>query len=615
MKLLFFVGFIFYTHLSTAQQIKEIYVSPSGLDSHPGTYDHPFKTLGKVTEAMGTMDTHQLEKIVVWMNAGVYPLINPILIDSSVKKSDVLVQFKAVEGSEPIISGAIALEEWTSSGQGLWVSKISNDIAPFRELFVQGKRAIRARHPNNEYLRVKEVGTDRRTNFTYHAGDFPQPKKPEEVELALLHDWSITRIPIAHIDVETHSIHAVDSIGAKDLNFFNLDNWEPNPRYYLENSFEFLDAEYEWFLDSAASKVYLKLPPDMDPSQLSIEVPLAESLLVVEGSEQNPISNISFEGISFKYCRWNIPNDTYAGIQACHFDTQKGKIAWEVVPAAIRTTWASNILFENCEFSSLGGSGIWLGTGTKNSTIRKCRITDISGNGIMIGEGQDRHVAGGPWWKTAPQQAAIGNKVVDSDISACGLQFYGAVGIWCGLTAETLLKNNEIHNLPYTGISMGWMWSPEATPCRDNTIEQNHIHHIMQKLSDGGGIYMLGLQPGSKIVGNHIHDISVNAGRAESNGMFLDEGTKEVLVENNLIYNIAKSPLRFHRASTNIVKNNYLFSLSTIPGIMYNRTLPEDIEKEGNHFIDGKNVDFNQILNETILKFGTSNLNLAKPPK
>jgi hypothetical protein len=233
----------------------------------------------------------------------------------------------------------------------------------------------------------------------------------------------------------------------------------------------------------------------------------------------------------------------------------------------------------------------------------------------MIGEGQDRIVAGGPWWKTAPQQAAIGNKVVDSDISDCGVQFYGAVGIWCGLTAETKLTNNEIYNLPYTGISIGWMWSPVATPCRDNTIQQNHIHHVMQKLSDGGGIYMLGLQPGSKLVDNHIHDISVNAGRAESNGMFLDEGTKDVLVQNNLIHNIAKSPLRFHRASRNIVKDNYLFSLSTIPGITYNNTLPEDIKKEGNLIIDSENIDFNRILNDTKLKFNKSKIYRATEPK
>ncbi|MCK0132964.1 right-handed parallel beta-helix repeat-containing protein [Arenibacter sp. S6351L] len=602
LKILFFAVFILMANLSLAQEIKEIYVSPSGYDSNSGTYERPFKTLGKATAALVTMDSRKLEKIVVWLNDGIYRISNPIVIDSTIKKSGTPFEFKAVEGSSPTISGAVELKDWSNLGDGIWVSEVPKNLGVFRELFVKGKRAMRARHPNNEYLRVKEVGADRRTNFTYHTGDFPQPKIPGEVELVVLHDWSITRIPIKDISLDSHTITASDSIGAKGLNFFNLDNWEPNPRYYLENDIEFLDAEYEWYLDTSASKIYLKLPMDLEPSQLSIEVPLAESLLAVEGSEQNPISNISFEGIRFKHCRWNIPNQTYAGIQACNFDTQQGNKEWAVVPAAIRTTWAHNIRFKDCEFNSLGGSGIWLGTGTINSTITSCRIRDISGNGVMIGEGQDRLVSGESWWKAAPQQAALGNTVEDCDISDCGVQFYGAVGIWCGLTAETILKNNEIYNLPYTGISIGWMWSPEPTPCRDNTIAENHIHHVMQKLSDGGGIYMLGLQPGSKLIDNNIHDISVNAGRAESNGMFLDEGTKDVLVENNLIYNIAKSPLRFHKASTNFVKNNYLFSNGETPAIAYNNTLPENIHQEGNREISTDDPNYIVALKKAVSK-------------
>ncbi|MCM4149967.1 right-handed parallel beta-helix repeat-containing protein [Arenibacter sp. N53] len=615
LKILFFTVLILMAKLTLAQEIREIYVSPSGYDSNPGTFEKPIKTLHKATAILGNMDSSKLPKIVVWLNDGIYRISNPIVIDSTVKNSGIPFEFKAVKGSKPTISGALELREWTNLGDGIWVSKIPKNLVGFRELFVKGKRAVRARHPNNEYLRVNEVGADRRTNFTYRTGDFPHPKNPKEVELVVLHDWSITRIPIKNIDKNINSISAADWIGAKGLDFFNLDNWEPHPRYYLENDIEFLDMEYEWYLDSHASKVYLKLPLNIDPVQLYIEVPIAESLLIVLGSEQRHISNVSFEGINFQHCKWDIPNQTYAGIQACHFDTQKGDKEWAVVPAAIRTSWGTNIRFENCEFSSLGGSGIWLGTGSSNCTIKNCKLQDISGNGIMIGEGQDRLVSGEPWWKVAPQQAVLGNTVEDCDISNCGVQFYGAVGIWCGLTAKTVLKKNEIYNLPYTGISIGWMWSPEPTPCRDNTIENNHIHHVMQSLSDGGGIYMLGLQPGSKLIGNHIHDISVNAGRAESNGMFLDEGTKDVLVENNLIYNIAKSPLRFHRASTNMVKDNYLFSHSTIPGIAYNSTMEEDIEKVGNQVINSEKEDFDKILNKTISKFRKSLINLSTIPK
>jgi hypothetical protein len=104
----------------------------------------------------------------------------------------------------------------------------------------------------------------------------------------------------------------------------------------------------------------------------------------------------------------------------------------------------------------------------------------------------------------------------------------------------------------------------------------------MNILSDGGGIYMLGLQPGSAIRNNHIHNVEINAGRAESNGMFLDEGITDVIVENNLIYNIAKSPLRFHKATTNLVKGNFLFCTGGNPPIRYNATKEEYIQKVDN---------------------------------
>jgi hypothetical protein len=176
-------------------------------------------------------------------------------------------------------------------------------------------------------------------------------------------------------------------------------------------------------------------------------------------------------------------------------------------------------------------------------------------------------------------------------ISETGQQFFGAVGIWSGITAQTQIIHNQISNLPYTGISVGWHWSNEPTPCREVRIEGNHIHDIMKTLSDGGGIYVLGLQPGGKITNNHIHHVDINAGRAESNGMFLDEGTTDMTVANNLIHDIAKSPLRFHRATTNLVQDNVLVCGEGIPPVRYNRTEEKDIVMKGNLILSATNEE------------------------
>jgi hypothetical protein len=113
------------------------------------------------------------------------------------------------------------------------------------------------------------------------------------------------------------------------------------------------------------------------------------------------------------------------------------------------------------------------------------------------------------------------------------------------LARDTRIANNEIANHPYTGVSVGWMWNPTATPAGGNIVSQNHIHHVMQVLSDGGGIYTLGRQPGTRLVENVIHDVPLNVGRAEPNGMFLDEGSDQIEIVGNVIYGTDRSPLRY----------------------------------------------------------------------
>lgn len=587
---------------------KEIYVSPKGNDKNMGTMEQPIATVVQARKlAIENLKSGITNEVSIWLDDGIYQIFEPLVFEPlNDEENKSKISFKAVGSTEPIISGGVQLLGWKKNKNGLWETQLPemlNKIKGVRELFVDDERAIRARFPNDDYLRVKKVGEDRRTNFYFEEGDFPIPENQNEMELILFHDWSVSRIGINEISKAEKKLTAVDSIGARTPVFFNLDNWEPNPRYFLENAIEFIDSDYEWFYDSKKSKIYLQLPELKNPELMQIFVPVAEELISIIGNENQLLDNIHFEGISFKHCKWEIPETGYAGIQACHFDPGKNSVGWEVVPAAISVSWSENISFRNCNFQNLGGSGIWFGTGCKNCIISNSGFYDISGNGIMIGEGRDRELNGEKWWKVSPEQVALANTIENCRITSCGEQFFGAVGIWCGLTAETTIRNNEISELPYTGISIGWMWSPEPTPCRQNVVVGNHIHHIMKILSDGGGIYMLGLQPGSKLTNNHIHDVEINAGRAESNGMFLDEGTTNVVVANNLIYNIAKSPLRFHRATKNLVQNNYLFCIGENPPIRYNATNEADIEKIDNKVFSTTDANYSTELKMIISKW------------
>ncbi len=595
-----FIPIILFFIVSCSAKRTEFYVSPDGNDSNRGTQKRPFLSLQKAIDAI---PTDQPGDYKIWLADGTYQLNKEIVVSSDrFNSQDIHMAIKAETGSTPVISGGIKPEDWIRNRDGFWELSIVSEKGP-EELYINGNRALRARFPNEGYLRVKQVGEDRRTNFYFEENEFPVPANAKDVELVFLHDWSISRIKVKELDFETHKLTAVDSVGAKKPAFFNLDNWEQHPRYFLENDIAFIDNDYEWCYNSEQKKVYLKLPENQNPENIEIVIPVAESLVSIEGDKSNTVKNIAFEGITFQYCAWQIPELGYCGVQACHFDPRPESQGWTVVPAAVQAKWAENISFTDCEFKNLGTSGVWLGTGCKNCKVVNSKVIDVAGNGIMIGEGQDRLVDLEPWWKQFPEDAATGNSILNCTIMQSGAQFFGAVGIWCGLTAETTIQNNHIYDLPYTGISIGWMWSPVPTPCRDNNIDGNHIHHILNVLSDGGGIYMLGLQPGSKLVNNHIHDVKINAGRAESNGMFLDEGTTNVLVENNLIYNISKSPLRFHRATTNLVKGNYLFCKNENPPIRYNRTNEEDIKQVDNVIYDEKDENYLSELAKMIAVF------------
>jgi hypothetical protein len=254
-----------------------------------------------------------------------------------------------------------------------------------------------------------------------------------------------------------------------------------------------------------------------------------------------------------------LPKFGYAGVQSSWHSRRStpDDDSGVTMTSAVLVDHADHCQFIDCRFEHLGACGVQL-TRTQDSRVSRSCFSDIGGDAILIGS------------RDATESPATGNNtVVNCLIEDSGVSFYGAVGLWIGFARDVTVTHNELRNLPYTGVSVGWQWNDEPTPCRGHRIRQNHIHHIMQQLSDGGGIYTLGRQPGTRLLRNLIHDVPVNAGRAESNGIFMDEGSTEIVVQGNTIYDIARSPIRFHRAGKNTIINNRLVSKPGIPTFSY----------------------------------------------
>jgi hypothetical protein len=249
---------------------------------------------------------------------------------------------------------------------------------------------------------------------------------------------------------------------------------------------------------------------------------------------------LHFRGLQFQHTTLALPELGYMGIQACHCTQGKEWTGtWGRVPAAIRWDDCRDCSLQDSTLTHLGGCGVELVTNCDRNLIQGNHVWDVSGNGIMLG---------GP---KSEAEVPKRNRIANNHVHACGVEYYGAIGIWVGFAQQAVVAHNLVHDLPYSGISLGWQWNPQPTPCKENTIEYNHVYDVMNRLCDGGCIYTLGFQPGTVIRGNHLHGVhrSRYAQGAPNNGMFIDQGSKGYLFEQNVIYDTAAEPVRFNQCA------------------------------------------------------------------
>jgi hypothetical protein len=563
-----------------------VHVSPTGDDDADGTQARPLKTLHEAQRRARDVTTWDAKGVRVELAPGEYVLEEPLVFTpkDSGKSSDASVIYAG--RGRVVVSGGRRIGPWRPEGEH-WIaeapiaggSSAENDGAKlsFRDLWVNGRRATRARTPNEGYFRIEAAGPDNRTSFIVAPEDLQTIAEPQLAEVAFLHDWSMSRINLSSIDEASRTYHFAAPIGASQPQFA-IANFETNPRYFLENAREFLDAPGEWFLDETKGQVHYVPRAGESPDAAVAIAPQLEQLVIVRGDDQEVVENLSFHDITFSHTRFALPPFGYAGVQSSWHSrrTTADDDAGVTMPSAVMVDHARHIQFINCRFQELAACGIHLAR-CQESRLGRCVFRDIGGDGILIGT-RDQN----------DSPPAGNNTVVNCLIENCGVNFYGAVGLWIGFAHNTTVSHNELRHLPYTGVSVGWQWNDEATPCRDNRIRQNHIHHIMNALSDGGGIYTLGRQPGTRLMRNLIHDVPVNAGRAESNGIFMDEGSTDIIVSGNTIYNIARSPIRFHRAGKNTLVNNRLVSKPSIPTFSYLAADPAGMVMKGNEEISAE---------------------------
>ncbi|WP_422080772.1 right-handed parallel beta-helix repeat-containing protein [Ulvibacterium sp.] len=603
-------------------QVENIHISPSGSDDNKGTSTSPFKTIQRGIEEVTMHINENNAHITVYLKGGIYELDEPIRVESkNFPIGDYSVSFRALNNEKPVISGGKVLGEWTKvSDTKIWKTT-SNGVRGTREIYINGSRATLAK---GEEVKVMawdktDVPDIKKINFlksypTYQGnlpvyegyllkGKFEQMvnwQNPGDIEAVYLQGWTYVVCPVESLIKNDQGVYMkMDMPCFKDAQIKGgLHVEDPS---YFQNSIELLDEPGEWHLDSQKEEIFY-MPKDSENIELSETVlPIVENLVVLKGTLKRPLKNILFDGISFEYASFFGPGvHGFAEVQATL--TKKSEEDanmhgyYEKMKASIELQHTNGITFQNCDFTKLGGSGIDLDDGARNTLVQGCHFYDIGGNAIQIGgfDITDAH----------PQddRNIVMNTIIDNNlIHNIGTIYKGSIGILGGYAQNTQITHNEIYDIAYSGISLGWGWGfwdkggknpknldthPDSYPIfNKNTISShhligwNHIFNVMTRLTDGAGIYTISMMENSKIIGNHVHDNPPNLDYEQSEdmiakhthgwpgGIYLDEGSGGIEVTGNLVYNVVQPYFYnnllnnefpwYERENTNRIHNNY----------------------------------------------------------
>jgi len=547
----------------------EVYVSPQGNDMWSGQYaapntagtDGPLATIGRARDLVREMrrDSRISGPVTVFLRGGRYPLAAPLQFTAAdshpVTYTAYMNETAILDGGEPITG----FRETKIQGRRAWVVDLPDVAAGlwyFRDLYVNGERRQRPHLPKKGYYRIaglpdidiaKAGFFDGTRTFQAAPGDMKSFHNLEDIEALVHHFWVEDRLPVKSFDPATNLVSST-----RQSIFILKKGLGPElAEYRLENVFEALSEPGEWYLDRRTGRLHYLPRAGERLGKVAVVAPRATQCISIEGKpeERSYVDSLRFCGLRFEYYDWRqstggLPDQDIRGWPDFEFGSDAQSAL--TVKGTISMRGATSCAVENCVLAHLGNYGIDLGPGCTGNRIVGNTMFDLGGGGVKMHGGK----------ADAPHVMRTGNnRVTDNHIHHIGEVFKPACGILSGDAFGNTMSHNHIHHTHYSGISIGWSWGYSDSVSKDNRAEFNHIHHIGRGLlSDMGGIYTLGVQPGTVLRNNLIHDVRT----CQYGGwaMYPDEGSSHLLVENNICYNTDSAVFHIHYGRESIVRNN-----------------------------------------------------------
>ena len=563
---------------SSSSAAVEIWVSPGGNDTHDGSLAAPYATLEQAlrqARELRRLEDPAIEGgIHIVLADGVFRLIEPLFVrveDSGTTASPTV--FRAAPGAEPVLSGGVPVRGWSQprmdqgiglppEGNGNVCSaeapRVAGRTFAFRELWVNGFRAQRAREKDGEeFDRILEWNKAERACWI-PAESVRNLSDCEGLEMVVHQMWAIAILRVKSISVQGERARVDFHEPEGRVQWEHP--WPPvvisetggNSAFYLANRMEFLDEPGEWMCRGGDKVVYAPREGETIGTVEAI-APYLETLVRIEGTADHPVQNVRFDGIRFQHTTWNRPSEKgHVPLQAGFSMVEAYKLrepgtpdkaglenqAWvERQPAAVELRHVRNTRFERCFFEHLAASGLDYVVGADGDVVEGNVFRDIGGNGFVAGAFQEGPVETHVPYTTSDERDLVQNLVFRNNlVTDVANTDWGCVGVAAGYVRGIELAHNEICDVAYSGISLGWGWTKTVTVMRDNHVVGNHIHHFGKHMYDTGGIYTLSPQPGSVIERNAIHSINEPTYVHDPHHwsfIYLDEGSSFITVRDN----------------------------------------------------------------------------------
>ena len=553
----------------------EIWISPKGSDFNDGTRQSPKATLTsalrQAREWRRTEDNRIQGGITIYMEGGTYAFYEPVFIrpeDSGTKESPTII--RSVGDEKVILSGGISINGWKKQGK-VWVADVpafNGRPLDFRQLWVNGKKAVRARDVEDFEKMNRICSVDEKNEILYVPAvsirrliDNKGNLKAKYAEMVLHQMWCVANLRIRSVEVQGDSAAIRFHQPESRIQFEHpwprpmVTTDGHNSAFYLTNARELQDVPGEWYHDIDARKVYYYPREGEKMQEAEVIVPAVETLVRVEGTLDRPVCHIRFEKITFSYTTWMRPSEKgHVPLQAGMYLTDGYRIdpkmqrnylnhpldnqGWLGRPAAaVRVVAARQIDFERCRFEHLGSTGLDYEEAVQGGVVRGCLFRDIAGNGLLVGSfSPAAHETHLPYNPADRREVCTQQQINNCYFTEIGNEDWGCLAIAAGYVGDVNIEHNEISEVPYSGISLGWGWTQTVNCMRNNRVHANLIHHYAKHMYDVAGIYTLGSQPKSYVTENCVHSIYKPGYVHDPNHWFYlytDEGSSFITVRDN----------------------------------------------------------------------------------